>query len=263
MQRRTRNAVAAIAASTALAVTAFGTAYAQDPTTTTIDTTTTVVDGPQAINAKLTGTLKSNGSEIELPQGSALVGELDETAGTFTGDFSIPDISTDTTASGFDVRVVLRIESMEPVEGSISDDGSVAATAKASVRIVSLTLSPDTSPTPIDIGESCYLRPINLSLTGQFDAEARTISLSQTGFVIPAAPAGSCGAVGPIDIAEQLNGNLAGSETSLALTVELGAAPEAPVTTTTMAVTTTTAAPVTAPAATPATPATGNANFTG
>lgn len=262
MHRRTRHGIVAVAASTALAVTLFGTANAQDPTTTTTEaTTTTAASGPEEVNAKVTGTIDANGNEIALPDGSAFEGTVDYGAGTFEGTMTIPDITAETTAevggAPLPVTIVLRLTD-SGTSGTIAEDGTVTATASHSLRVVSLAVSGN----PIPVGDDCVLEPIELALTGSYDEEAGTVSLAQEGFTIPEAAPGSCGVLGAIDIAEQINAALAGTNNSIDALIELGAEPETPVTTTTVA-TTTTAAPAPTPAAPAATAAAGRANYTG
>ena len=267
MKRRTRNVVAALTATTALSAAAFGTSVAQAAAPSA---------GPEAVNAKVTGSLRSNTSTIELPQGSAFVGTVDYDTADFSGHLQMPDIDVNTTTdvggNPTPVHIVLRVTD-DGVDGTLDtgappEDGrtEAAASTHASVQVTKLEVNLGGSWLELPVGESCFLRPINLDLSGTYDPDAGEVALGAEGFNIPAAPEGSCGSMGGIDIASQLNDSLAGHDTAIELLIELGAAPEPPASTTTMTAaptTTTSGTTPTAPTAPPAKPAPGKATYTG
>ncbi len=198
------------------------------------------------------GTVAVGDSGFDLPPGGGFNGVKDDASGAVTGTFVVPVIQSQVEPSpGVVGDVTATFVQIGEATGSI-DPATGATDIAASFRlelVVGLGGTVVTEP-------GCQVSPIDLALTGAFDAAAGTLTLEANGFAIP--PSQGCGGIASI-IDDTLSG-----DTSVVLALTVGDGPVDPGTTTT------TRPPATQPPTTtppptadPATPVTGDAQLTG
>lgn len=213
---------------------------------------------PQDFFLNLTsGNVTVGEGAFDLPEGGGFNGTWDDETGDLAGTFLVPTIVTDVaTVPGAEVTATF-VQQGEAT-GSIDPDTGAAAVTAVFRLDISVALGGSTISEP-----GCHVAPITLDLTGTYDHDAGTVSLSASGFTIP--PSEGCAALG-----STIDDFISGDPTEAVLNLERVGGPivEPPPPSSSSTTSTTSTVPgstTTAPAPTapPAAPVNRDARFTG
>lgn len=106
-------------------------------------------------------TVKKLGQSITLPDGSTFNGSANLTAGTLSGDVSIPEFTSTIRVLGVPTRVTTKLDQAQPVQGSIKVDPDftihIRSTTSAVLRIKKLRLGLLSVPTTCRTAEPIVL----------------------------------------------------------------------------------------------------------
>lgn len=181
------------------------------------------------IAGPISGGLTVNGNAATLPDGSSVMGTFDSDSGNLDLAVDIPEGTLNASVGGNEAVVSYTLSSAGGLIGTVDSSGAVSASAVFQLDLTQAVVG----GSPISLAP-CSFGPIQMSFTGTLTETELT--LSDPGFVIPAATEG-CGGAGIIGI---INGQVAGENNSADLTVEIGADVPATTTSTTMVEETTT-----------------------
>jgi len=139
---------------------------------------------PTTVSVPITGAVMTvNGTPTTFPAsaGAALAGTYDPTTGAFSGTLSLPGLGQTGTTSASEGFALNFAPLTAPVTGTIPQDGSaglIVMTSGSWTVDVGLT-----GPTYTLSG--CTVSIAAMSLTATFDAAAKTLSLTSSGYSIP------------------------------------------------------------------------------